>query len=720
RRNKGDDESNTQEGEGLEEEQGAQDDGTSVDPTKKRRPTTEELADTGGEANPNAARPDAGAAATPPAPPTEPPPPAPPVAEVKPDAGAAATPPAPTPSLSDLAPKSGLAASVLQQAKQSITVSNPTYADLLKTWDARRQLTSASQAQQALLQTVVTFRAMGGGAPGGAQAFDLALALVEEVYKHLDAGDADRALPLADVAVTMAPSLAVAHVALARARWAKNPGDFVPVADALWRGVEADVSDLRSGMRWLFGLAMALALTVVALLLALATLAGARKLRLFLHDAGHLFPGPLRGISSTIVMILVAALPLMVGAGPLLTGMWWLTLCWLHLEVSTRIVAAVAAVATAGIPYLVDVGAAALSFPGSLAETLYLAQHDLARADEASARLEKEASVVGLGVRGVQLKRAGNLEGARAALEMALKLDGNAVWIRNNLGCLAAAMGDFQRAQLEFERASFIDGRDVLALHNTATLLNLLGKTGASQDAWATADKIDHGLAQAYRDRGTGQKPKPHNVAFLDAPAPMSLLLPLAMEGGPGADRVADNLWDRFCPLVSRPLYPAALGIFLLAWAILSAVGRRFMLAVPCAKCGDPACRTCDGKDTDRRHCGPCYNAFLVRGAKVEAALKVRKDVQIRRYRTRQRVVTRGLGLLGAGLGHLFAGASVVGAVLLVFFAVGLGITLSLALAIPDPTGVGHPLTWMRAALGGVPMALAYLVSLVATLRMEQ
>jgi tetratricopeptide (TPR) repeat protein len=421
-----------------------------------------------------------------------------------------------------------------------------------------------------------------------------------------------------------------------------------------------------------------------------------------------------------VVAALMALLPILLGAGLLLSALWWLTLAWMYLGRSERVMAAVAALGSALMPVLVWVAGPALGSKTGVVDSVYVALLDVGRADEARKRLEAaEPSALTLGVAGLVHKRLGRLEDARTAMEAALKNGKNMPWLYNNLGCVYAGLGALDRAQAQFERAAEIDPRFVVALHNAAMLHNEAERTGSAQEAWRAAENVDAELAQAYRDRTAAPLPRPHNIAVIDARPPSSMLWELAMRESSTGDRVSAEIWSGFCPWLPRQLYPAALGGFLVVWVLLSLLGRRLRPSSACVRCGAPACPRCDAGQEDRTHCGPCYNVFQVRGAKVEAALKLQKDVQIRRYRLRQQLLTRLLSVIMPGAGQVFAGHTARGALFMVMFGVLLGVTLGVTTWIPDPSELGHRVAAARALLVGVPMGVVYLVSLVLSLREE-
>ena len=81
-----------------------------------------------------------------------------------------------------------------------------------------------------------------------------------------------------------------------------------------------------------------------------------------------------------------------------------------------------------------------------------------------------------------------------------------------------------------------------------------------------------------------------------------------------------------------------------------------------CDKCGRPVCRRCDPQlSVGSQFCPQCVNVFARRGV-VPPLLKVNKEMEVRRHRTRTSRIAYALGALCGGLGHVFSGAALRGA----------------------------------------------------------
>src|SRR5204863_324941 len=74
----------------------------------------------------------------------------------------------------------------------------------------------------------------------------------------------------------------------------------------------------------------------------------------------------------------------------------------------------------------------------------------------------------------------------------------------------------------------------------------------------------------------------------------------------------------------------------------------------PCVRCGDPASRRVDGKDVPEDTCSQCFHAFVSTRSRIDAGVKLRKEREIIRRRTRAGRVNLGLGVVFPGAGHVY------------------------------------------------------------------
>ena len=718
---------------GAESERGAEDDGTvyEIGPDGRRRrapPDALRSADPGrAPRRPTDAPRPTDQDPPPPEPPAPPPPSTasssgpPPESSAPPDAGVApqqvpAPPPAPPPS-----PLGSPSLGVAARAQEGVLVARHTHAELIKAWDIRRleAIRDPAAGQKALLGVLGLFRALGGGAPEGAQDPELALALVGEAHAVLDRLEADRGVLLAEAASSIAPSLPATHLARARAYKLRNAGDLGAILGAVADAVKAEFADVPARVHWALALSTAILLTLLALLGAATLLMGGRKLALWVHDLGHLLPASMRGLLPWAVAAVLALLPLLLALGPLPLVLWWLVLTWRYLDAPERGVAVVCGVATLLIPLALKGMAPMLIFANTPQAEALRGLDELSMRTATIEALKGASDPLLRGVRGTLLKRAGLLDEARTEFEAALRSNPQDGWLHNNLGCVQTAEGDLERALLSFERAAEAEPTQALYLHNAANIQSVLGKAPAAKVAWDAAEAAQPGMAQGFRDRSAGPAPRPHNVVVLDARPPMMPILLSAFTPSAASDAVADDAWALLCPVLPRSLYPALVAGLALLAGLLMLLQRKRHPPQSCRKCGAPACRACDGNDTDGLHCGPCYNAFMVRGAKVEAALKIRKDVQVRRYRTRRAWIIRGLSALWGGGGLYLAGRPLVATGLVAVFSLGALLAATGGFWVPDARGLGVGVTWLRVGMFALPALVAWAVGLWMSFRTE-
>jgi tetratricopeptide (TPR) repeat protein len=605
-----------------------------------------------------------------------------------------------------------------QVAAKSVRVDRTTYQALVASWDGRSSPERAAAATGKLPALLAAFHGMGGGAPRGAQAPELALLLARQSDVLRAAGSPDQAHALAEAAVAMAPSLPATHLAAASARWAREPS----LADLVGRvvgAVRAESTDLTNVMRWVFGLSGGLAAAVALLLFLLAAVWALACLRRFAHDAGHRLPARMRGLPGTLLSLALWAAPLGLRAGILPTALWWLTLAWVYLPDRVRVAALVTAVATVLLPPLLGLTGVALTYPESEAHRLHLAQTDLARAP-ALVRDPSfpSGSVLGMGVKGLVLLRQGKLAEAVEPLEDIIRLDSRNAWARSNLGCVYAGAGQHDRGLREFERVTEMDATDVVALHNAGTVHGLLGRAGAARDAWDAANRLDPALAAALRERSTaGLTPRSHNVSFVDSPAPLRVLLPVALRTTPASEEAAAGLWGLLSPRLAPLPYAALLALVLALWVALWVMRERFRPAAPCARCGVHVCPVCLGARGTDEQCASCRELGS-RAVKVEPAARLRKEAEMARHRWRRQGLYRTLSLAVAGLGHVAAGWGLLGALLLFLWGLGVCVAVLVAVVLPDGFAVGASSSGLRVTLALLPALVAYVASWATMFRL--
>jgi len=491
-----------------------------------------------------------------------------------------------------------------------------------------------------------------------------ASAEVREAEKSLAARLGADALEHATFAVALAPDLADAHLALARANFFGSEGKSSAGISALWSAVRAGwrephtaraiVADATAA-----GLAALFAAACAAILLLLV-----KRVRLYLHDFHHL---PLvragTSVQAALLALALLAVPIAFQLGPFPALAIFALAVWLYLSFTERVVVTAALCSLVVLPMLTRMVAAEAVWTGTLAEQIYEIQHGEMR-EALVASLEAKAGADGQGVApaarmalGLYHKRRGDLEAAlrwyqRAAMgeDRSSELDvdrGNVLFLRGDLeGAKAAFLAATDRSGVQLSTLA-------AAHYNLYKVYLRLSALEQGDEARRRAQQEDGALVERY---GSDEDFRA-NRYLIDVGVPQPQLEQLAVADG-APDALAEAIRARLAGAVPGNLWPAApLGWMGLLW-ILALARKRIAPSVPCERCGRPACRRCDGQA--KEICGQCVNVFLKRGL-VDSRDRLRKEAQVRRHGRWVKAATRMLAVVGGGIGHLFAGDAIRG-----------------------------------------------------------
>jgi tetratricopeptide (TPR) repeat protein len=526
---------------------------------------------------------------------------------------------------------------------------------------------------------------------------------VREAERSLVARSPDDALQHALFAVELAPDLAEAHLALARARFARDPGKPLAALGALWAGLAAAAREPHTVRAYYGDAAVALLGALLVAAAATAALLLARRLRLFLHDFSHL---PLLRSGSraqaTLLALVLLALPLALRLGPFVAILVLAAAAWLYLSWRERAVATVALLVVAALPWLAWGAARATAWTGTLAERI----HELERGGDSgalAARLEARAADLpapALLALGRHHKRRGDLERALRWYEAAAAADGRSAEVRVNLGNVL-----FLRGDLEGAKAAYLAAVD--RAQNASTLaaahydLSKLYLRQAAMEQSTEARKKAQQQDAAYLARYGSDDDFGANRWLVDAAVPLEQIAALA-RGDPGPGAVAAAVEARLAGPIPRRAWPwLPLGLTAALW-LLALTARRWDLARPCGKCGRPACRRCDG--VSEPLCGQCVNVYQ-RAAAVDPRDRALKEAQVRRHARWREAAVRILAVVGGGAGHLVGGRPVRGFLVVLGLAF-LGLVVWFRQGVVPPPQPS-PYTAAGKVLVAVPLAIA-------------
>jgi hypothetical protein len=612
-------------------------------------------------------------------------------------AAAPARPPAPPPPAPE-APASEARALPGPAAPRPLEPVRARWDDLRVAWAGWREalrdgdLPRAGAAQERLLSLAAEL--------GADDLFELAAAEARAADRAREARAPAEALLRASLAVALAPDLAAAHFARARARarLAGEPRDVEGALADLGAGLAAAAREPRQAR------SLGAQLAAAALAGVLLTAAGAllllflRRARLALHDARHVVPGATPA-QAVLLALALLALPVALRLGPAaaLATLALAAAPWL--ERAERALASAALCAVALAPAAAEEAARLAAFAGTPAEDVYL----LERGDDGgrrAARLEAraaEAPPAALLALGRHRKRRGDLDGALRAYEAALPARADAA--------VNAANVRFLRGDLDGARAGYLAAVDrarepatLAAAHYGLSKVYLRQSAlDQAQEARRRALAADAALVM----RAGSEQDFRANRWLVDVPLPEAEVAQLARDEAPAAvgaalaARLGGSLpagaWRLALLAVAALLWPAALA------------ARRLAPSHACPRCGRAACPRCDRGAAEL--CSQCVNVFVRRGV-VDPRDRAAKERQVRRHARWARASERLLALACAGAGHLWRGEPWRGAAAL------LAVT-SLAAVAAQGSGLlapPHAPPELGAVLAGAAVALAALV----------
>lgn len=510
------------------------------------------------------------------------------------------------------------------------------------------------------------------GISGALQAVDFAAALVEESRRAVENGDAGTAVDRAAMATRTAPDLPPAYSQLA---WAKlSAGDIGGTLNATIQWGKAVARDPSSSILGLAGLLAAAVLAVLAVLLLFAAVGLSRAFQYLTFDLHNALPRGAARWQVRLLVVLLAALPLVVNAGPVFTVLWWVSMSWLYFDRREQIVVAVLTALLLPAPYAIDAVARLWSFPGSRLADAYAASYDLGalkalerieRVPEASRSLRERAAIAS------RAKREGQLEEAYQKWRLIVQEQGDAAWAHNNVAVVAALLGKEEHAKAAFESAKERDPRAVEPLFNLSLIYTRAGKATASSKQIDQATALSPERVEAMRTLTFRRRDQSvtQNRAFVDMAPPYDAIPDALAQRSEAADALAREVAGVAFYGQRGGVALGMMAAFLVLWGLLWRVRQRLLPSHACVRCGSAASRRYDADEVPPQMCSACYHTFLNPNSHVEAGMKLRKERQVNAYRRGRRRWLLVFTVLWPGLGHLYGGAPLRGAAFALVFA---------------------------------------------------
>lgn len=501
----------------------------------------------------------------------------------------------------------------------------------------------------------------------------MSMAMLRAASERRRRADVRGSVELATVAAALSPGVPYVYLGLARAQLAEEPLAWGRAWASLRAAASAFWNDPRYARAALGDFGSALLFAWVATALAAMAVLFLRHAPLLFHDVHHLFPRSVARWQTSALLILVLLLPLVFHLGLAIELLVVLAALTLYLSLTERVLALVLLAGLGAVPFAAGKLASATAFAGTPAEDVYLLERGGLEAAGGAARVRSRATVqrAGFGelyALGRYEARRGHLAEASVAFNSAAALRPADARLLTQEGNLALVEGKLDVAAQLYARANEADPSLAEAYWNAAKLHRRRSRGMTDDAVGAELDRAQTALASAVRlDERLAQRQDPPddkpllNRLLLSPALPKSELAALADVPG-RASRVrtqaAAALLGGLDPAYGG-LVPLGVALALVVFGFLRG-GRGVSHA--CDKCGRSVCRRCDPQlSVGSQFCPQCVNVFARRGV-VPPLLKVNKEMEVRRHRTRSSRIAYALGALCGGLGHVFSGAALRGA----------------------------------------------------------
>jgi hypothetical protein len=501
----------------------------------------------------------------------------------------------------------------------------------------------------------------------------MSMAMLRAAAERRRREDVRGSVELAAGAAALSPGVPYVYLGVAQAQLAEEPFGWARVGSSLRAAASTFWSDPRYARAALGDLGSALLFAWVATAVAAMAVLFLRHAPVLFHDVHHLFPRAVARWQTSAVAVLVLLLPLVFHLGLAAELLVVLAALTLYLAPTERVVALVLVAGLGAVPLVAGKLASATAFAGTPAEDVYFLERGGLEAAGAAARVRsrataQQASFGELYALGRFEARRGHLAEAAVAFNTASTVRPNDARLLTEEANLAFVEGKLELSAQLYTRATEADPSLADAYWNAAKLHRQRARAMTDDAVGAELDRAQTALASALRfDERLAQRQDPPD----DKPFMNRLLLSPALPRGeyavladvPGrASRIRAQVAATLLGGLDASygaLVPLGAALALLALGLWRG-GRGVSHA--CDKCGRPVCRRCDPQlSVGSQFCPQCVNVFARRGV-VPPLLKVNKEMEVRRHRTRSNRIAYALGAVCGGLGHVFSGAALRGA----------------------------------------------------------
>lgn len=587
------------------------------------------------------------------------------------------------------------------------------YAELLDRWSKRRQYLKDHDNKRVEEQEREIVRLKEE--LGFENLFAVGAALVREADSSSAGRSPQEALRVCRLAVELAPALPAAHLCVARTTFALDGTKLGDVSNELVQAMSATFGDPRSRRVFLGDTLWVACIGLFAAGVAFILLMFARSADLYLHDVNHLFPRGATYLQTSLLALLALALPFVMQAGPLLVVGLLLLASILY---TSRVEAGIAAagVALLALVPLAATTAARVSAFGGVVQDVYQLEYAevtpvaLARLQARVDGQNAEFATVFALARGY--KRIGEIQKANDLYKKAVDMQSASAEAHNNYANTLLLLGDSSGADREYAAAENVNIDLLEAHYNRGRLSERQGTTGLqnAQDELKFVRDRDITLVEKH-ELPAGATVFPANRFLADARLPESELDKLVAVEGDHVTPMSGEIQARLAGAIPKAAAPIAPVLFAILALALRALKSRIIPSNHCERCGRAVCWRCEpGIPVDQGLCGQCVSVF-VRRTGVDAAERIRKEIQVRRHRRRRGLAVRGSGLLVSGAGHVIAGYPVRG----ILFLLGTGLLLAQVVFwngfVKSPFAVRAGASTFKLGALGTAMVLLYALS---------
>ncbi len=604
-----------------------------------------------------------------------------------------------------------------------LVVKTTSDADLNAAWLRWREANASKdpRAELAARKALVALRDL----TGSPNAELWAVGLLRAAATWEAAGDSGAAVEIALTASELAPDLPATWFLLSRLYFVSDPSGVGRYLGALKNGVVTQVSDPRYLRPMLADVAALLLLSLIGTAMVVVFVLLLRRGYYFLYDFHFFFPRAAARWQTAALGVLLLALPVVFRLGVVPSLLAFFAAVTLYLTTTERAVAAVLIGLLGLVPLAGQLVVERTAFADTPAEDLYAIERGGPGTEPLVQQYEKLAAEdkVGFAERfalGHFHLNRGHLDQAVAHLKSALALRPEDVPGRVALAKAFFLQGDLENSRGILESVKQSSPQAVV-LYDLGRVyqrrVQVYGEANAIE-----VDKANENLANARAldstlPNGRDDEPLPKelvgNTMLRTLPLARADLLALA-NGDEAGRRVRSQLSGLLAgdvPVTVALVYPGLVAALLLAFGLLAGA---LDAARECNRCGRPVSRRGDPESSPGSlMCTQCVNVFA-RKNMVAPSIKVRKQLEVARYESRLGRATTIFGVVWSGMGHVFAGLPVAGAVY------GFLFLLAICGAVLREGVLRTPFDGVPVGVRLVPMVLLFLgVYLVSFLRLR-